>query len=39
MQPVDKTLRFNQKGEFTILQMTDLHYGEKEDRDKKNEAI
>lgn len=36
---VDKTLRFNSNHEFTILQMTDLHYGEDDSKDTKNQAI
>ena len=36
---VDKTLKFNSEHEFTILQMTDLHYGESEEKDRKNMAI
>ena len=36
---IDKTLRFNSNHEFTILQMTDLHYGESEEKDRKNMEI
>ena len=36
---VDKTLRFNDNGEFTILQFTDLHYGENDDDDGNNMMI
>jgi len=30
-----KRFQFNEKGEFTILQITDLHFGENEELDKK----
>lgn len=33
---VDKRLKFNENGEFTILQFTDLHYGESDEKDKNN---
>lgn len=33
---VDKTLRFNENHEFTILQFTDLHYGEESEKDENN---
>lgn len=32
-------LRFNKDGEFTILQITDLHYGQNEENDARNLAI
>ena len=36
---VNKTLKFNSLHEFTILQITDLHYGESPLKDSKNMAI
>ena len=36
---VDKTLWFNIKWEFTILQLTDFHYGESEEKDSHNDKI
>jgi len=36
---VDKTLRFNSNHEFTILQFTDLHFGEDEDKDKNTASL
>ena len=32
-------LRFNEDGEFTIIQITDLHYGQNEENDARNLAI
>lgn len=36
---VDKTLKFNENHEFTILQFTDLHYGEDDEKDQNNMNI
>ena len=36
---VDKTIRFNKNREFTILQLTDFHYGESEEKDSNNDEI
>lgn len=36
---VDKTLRFNENHEFTILQFTDLHYGENKNDNDNNLII
>ena len=35
---VDQTLKFK-NGKFTILQLTDFHYGESEEKDKNNDKI
>jgi len=41
LPPVDSThtFQFNDKGEFTILQFTDFHYGENDDKDSKTLAL
>lgn len=36
---VNKKLRFNSNHEFTILQFTDLHYGESDEKDEANRRI
>jgi 3',5'-cyclic AMP phosphodiesterase CpdA len=38
-ETVDKTLRFNSKKEFTILQLSDLHYGDDSKRDAMTTVI
>lgn len=39
IQKVDKTLRFNKDHEFTILQITDLHYGNSDSLNNLNMSI
>ena len=36
---VDKNLRFNSNGEFTILQFTDLHFGEDSEEDAQTQKL
>jgi predicted MPP superfamily phosphohydrolase len=35
----DRQLRFNKDGKFKIVQITDLHYGEGDEKDGQNDAI